>query len=712
MSRIAVEKLITTPENPKYLSDSTYSPDAWNLGCGLVKNLGTSSTTRYIAPYFDVIRPLEESTGFAVAAVFSYRKDSTSDYIWGVENSTGAANTRRVMMWTLNRKTGNRSWNGFITLTLATSTAHTVRDFKVDVKDETSGTVSCSGASVIGSSTLFNTNNVAIGARIGFGSTDPTDISTWYRVTSKISDSSMLVSPNPGTIGSGPYICQEYRPIYVATNATALNGGVHLAKGVSIEDYSVTGTTIALATSADNSKGVYWLKTAATQTNLATAGAVCDFETATPTSLDTYVLDATSAGNYKVFKYNLRATLASVAGGISLNAFSLDTGLQGVTGTISQNYNCSIATAQHGTGSGVKSMYFVTTSRIYRAALSNITSGAVNWSSDVITEVPTGGITTYAATATLTSIEYISDMDAFLVSTTGLYNYLTKYVASGTELDLVWGKSTSSLEQSTKAAGLPYTFNTGGLAFSMNDSSGSNIVYLAKNSTTAGIGVIYALAVGCHWDYSPNAGVLISPEIPTPNVSKYYRAHPLAVNFVGTQPLGKQTEPFELYARTQNIQTDSTSSWTLLDQSYDLSAFSAAPSIQYKVAYKVLGDTCIPTRILGVETTYEDLTTDSHYATSVGKSSLANKIFAFWFKTAFGYTVPNLRISLYNADTAGLLLTDTATAQANGVFQKTTDGTAWSIYDTVDRSNSTTYIRYTPTSLADNVKVAAYLTQA
>jgi hypothetical protein len=95
----------------------------------------------------------------------------------------------------------------------------------------------------------------------------------------------------------------------------------------------------------------------------------------------------------------------------------------------------------------------------------------------------------------------------------------------------------------------------------------------------------------------------------------------------------------------------------------------------------------------------------ANYALSEEKSSSASKIIAFYFKTAFGSTVPALRINLYDVNTAGLLLTDTTTASASGVWEKTTDGTTWTAYNTTDRANTTTYIRYTPTSIADNVRI-------
>ena len=136
----------------------------------------------------------------AVTQIFTYNHSTTTAYIFGIENSTGATTTRRIALWELNRKTWQRSWKWFITITLATATAHIVRNFTMDVKNESSWTVAVSGTAVTWTSTLFATNKVAIGARIGFRSTDPSQITTWYRVSARASDTGITLATSAGTI--------------------------------------------------------------------------------------------------------------------------------------------------------------------------------------------------------------------------------------------------------------------------------------------------------------------------------------------------------------------------------------------------------------------------------------------------------------------------------------------------------------------------------
>lgn len=58
------------------------------------------------------------------------------------------------------------------------------------------------------------------------------------------------------------------------------------------------------------------------------------------------------------------------------------------------------------------------------------------------------------------------------------------------------------------------------------------------------------------------------------------------------------------------------------------------------------------------------------------------------------------------------LLWDDYTTGTKGIWEKTVDGgaTGWTNYNTDDKTNEITYIRYVPTSLPDNIKVRALLT--
>jgi hypothetical protein len=168
-------------------------------------------------------------------------------------------------------------------------------------------------------------------------------------------------------------------------------------------------------------------------------------------------------------------------------------------------------------------------------------------------------------------------------------------------------------------------------------------------------------------------------------------------------------EPFRLYYRTVGISNNS-GSWTLLPDDYNLNSVTPSTEIQFMFEFKTIGPYCIPARILNLSVVYEDDSTDSHYQPSIGLSDKTNKRFAWRFSTAFGSTVPTLRVRLYDAVSNNLLVDDN-TATPTGTFEKSTDlGSNWVVWTNADKTNENTYIRYTPASLGDNIKVKALLT--
>jgi len=355
------------------------------------------------------------------------------------------------------------------------------------------------------------------------------------------------------------------------------------------------------------------------------------------------------------------------------------------------------------------SLYFVTTTRFYRVAVSNITNGSTTFISDSIAEIPPGGTNTFAVTGTLSTIEYVPSIDAFAIGSTNNFSYITKYVASGERFDKMIGRDYKYLEQSLKDANHPTIFsNQSGLVTFVD--GGVNRLLVTKQGTTITTNYIYIITVGADWDYASQAtGRLITPKITISEATKFYEVFANNIRYLGDTKIGKPTEPFRILARTANIDTDATSGWITVDESNDISGLTGT-EIQYAIEFRTIGETCLPSRILAINTSYEDGNGLDNYVVSEAKSSSASKVIGFYFKTAFGGTVPPLRISIYDTDTGGLILTDTTASPTAGTWEKTTDGTTWGAYNTTDRANDTTYIRYTPTSIADNIKVTPIIT--
>jgi hypothetical protein len=226
---------------------------------------------------------------------------------------------------------------------------------------------------------------------------------------------------------------------------------------------------------------------------------------------------------------------------------------------------------------------------------------------------------------------------------------------------------------------------------------------------------MYALPLSAHWTYASSTNQrIITPALFTPDCAKFLRVAVSDQNRLGGGEYSINPEPWRLYFRTKGIDLN-TGEWTLVGKDGDLSGLIGSRFIQFMFEFVTIGWFNIPARIMSLTVIYDDAvaTTDSHFQPSMAKSSAVDKQFAWRFAVAFGGTVPPLRIRIYNALTGDLIL-DEYTTSGDGTWEKTLDGgaTAWVPYGTLaDKINETTYIRYTPASLYDNIKVRVVLTQ-
>lgn len=699
---------ITTPY-------TAYDSTKTNLGQWIQQKTGSNWYDKYVGPFpISVTRPMEAST--QIPGIYPHVIDWGNNLHWVfLADNAAAAATRRIVCYTFNTSTQAWSWRGWINLTYPSATNHTIRGMRVARHLYTTGTVAVSGTAVTGTTTAWQTARFAVGARIGFGTTDPTQVSTWYYISAMASDTGITLSASAGSIAGGTsFVIEELRVYTVTTNATAANGGLFVAKGINFNDFISTGTAISAAVSTDNVKAVFWLKDASTVTNTA-AGTLCLGGTAaTNTNQDIYVLNANTGTSASIFKYNGRAAL-TVASGASTNALTLITGTQATTGTISQTNSGRIGTLNHGPGSGTSCMYFATTTRVYRVIESGITAASTSFLTDAMIEIPPGTVNTYAATGAMTSVEIASSIDRLIITTGAAQkHYITQYNTTSSQLDKVIFCDNKQIDQTTADANAFPFPSTQSAGFSVWSENG--ITYFARTGATAIINQLYALPLSADWDFAAGTSAalqnrLITPEISTPGCTKFSRLYTNEDKIAGSENLGLPTEAFRSYYRTSGISDDS-GSWTLINENGDLTGTSGSNSIQFMFEFKVMGITCIPARLYGFTITWEDDSTDSHYQPSIANSSLSAKRFAWRFSTTFGGTVPRMKIMLYDATTGSSLLTDDTVSEASGTFEKSTnDGSSWGTYDTTDKANETTYIRYTPTSIADNTKVRAVLLQ-
>lgn len=685
---------------------SNYDSAKTNLGDNIKQYSGLTMEENFAGPaIIGMARPMEQSTPIAVAYPHVITYSDTIDWVFLVENGTAAA-TRRVVFYEYNKEKSIFNWKGFITLTFPAITAHTVRGFRVVRELYTTGTISATGTAVTGSGSGWKTDRMSAGCRIGIGSTDPQQVTEWVEISAINTDTSItLVTPLSNTYGaSTPYVIEDLIIITTTTNATTTNGGLFITKGISKEIFTPIGTTIPAATTVDNIRAVYWLGDASTVTNITACGAAIQPKSSW-TSAQVFVLNGVA-----VYVYNFRKAL-TLAAGKDITALTIKTGNQAVTGVISVANNGRIGTLNHGPSSGIESLYFVTTTRCYRSSISSITNGSTSWQSDVMSEVPPGGVTTYLATGGLSSCEIANDIDRLVIASTGAggnRSYVTKYNTVGDPFDFIFLNDDKQQDQSSSdGGGVPHPSI---LVSTMSIWSENGVLYLARLGTSASLNQIYTLPIGAHQTFAlANNEVLITPKFDISDSNKLYNLSVKAIRKLGSDTFSLPTEPFKSYYRTSGID-DNTGGWILLNDYGDLSGVVGS-QIQFCFTFKVLGTTCIPSRVLGLSMTYEDNKTDSHYEPSVGNSSISNRIFAYRQGTNWASNIPDLRIRLYNAVTGSLILDDSVLASAYGIFEYSNNGGATWLAWNPSADATSNYIRYTATSLPNGVRIRALLTQ-
>jgi hypothetical protein len=653
---------------------SAYDSTKTNLGTLMRQyNLGSGITQNFVGPIrmATVAKPMEASTAVAVANPNPFRITDTLDHVYFCENSAAAA-TRRLVMYTFNRDTSVWAWQGFVTLTFPTATNHTIRGFEMTRDLYTTGTVAVSGTAVTGSGSTWTTDGMSVGSRIGFGSTDPSQISTWYEISAVGSNTGITLTASAGTIGAGAsYVIEDYRANISTTNATAANGGLFVVKGLRPELFTSVGTAIGAATTTDNLRAVYWLADASTVLNTVAAGCTVEDKTSW-TSQFAYVLDTSG----RVYKYNVRASLAGLASGKSTSAFVFRTGVQALVGTMSQANNGVIATAGHGAGMGVSSLYFVTTTRVYRCAVSNITDASTTWTSDAMVEVPPGSVTTYTATGALGFIEYSAFIDKFIVISTGASgnrSYVTSYNTTSDQFDQIFLVDAKNLDQNSADSDSANFPSINASQFSSWSEGG--LLFLCRNGTTAALNQVYAVPVGAHWGWAANQSV-ITPSLSLAGATKLHKLYVNENTYAGEGTFRVPREVYRVYYRTGGI-TDNSGGWSLLDDGKDLSGISPSSNIQFKFEFRVLGLHCIPSQINSLAVVYETGDTlPSQYAWYHSDSNNSDGTVGFIQKTLFSTAVPVHTINYYRADTNALVLTQASSGTTNGNFQYW-DGDSW-----------------------------------
>jgi hypothetical protein len=718
MSNFVLTQVAGAMSSYRYTQES-YDPDKLGLGPMMIQQNGGGDES-FVGPIpIAVVRPMEAATaipvGFPWAMRWSNSVTSQIDWIFCAEILTAATAIRRLTFATMNRLTGVMSHVGFVTVTFpGTPEAKTIRWLRGAYSTHTTGTVTVSGTAVTGTGTAFQSDGACVGNRIGFGSTDPEQITQWYEISAIASETGITLTTTAGTIAGGTaYVIEDLRLLVGVTSVTTSLGGVYMVEGLRVEQFTSIGGTIPAAVSTDKIRQCIFLKDATTGTALATFGAGLEPQANKSTH---FLWQLHTLTNPIMQKYNIRAAL-TISGGSTTSALVLITGSGGaLTGSASQLNNGRYALVQHGPGAGVGCIYFTTVSRVYRTAnVNSITTASTSWLIDSMLETPPGTTNTFNITGGMQAIEYMDTIDRFVITTVSSQStrsYLTRYLTDGSQFDRIIFVDARQSDQSLADATTTPFPSINSTIFTIGLEGG--MAYIERFINTAFANQLYAVPLGADWDFASTTNCrVIFPRMNLNNAGDFTRAFMNTTQVIGGasgKNLGMPCEPVRLYYRTAGI-TDDSGSWTLLPENGLMNGVTGVTSIQFMAEFRI-GNTTIPGRIHAIGAAYNatGVLPSANWQESVGQSSVVNAQFAWRFKTAYGTTIPRLRIRLYNAVTGALLDDDDSVTQA-GTWEKSTNGgVSYGSWNSTDKTNETTYLRWTPAATS-SVNVRPLLTE-
>jgi len=659
---------------------NTYDPDKINLlGDHLkVYNLGSSETDKFLSTKMTKVIRFSEISAVTVSAIHVIGYGNLH-YIFISTQGTAAA-IRQFSVYTYNKVTEEVGGGGLNTITFPTTTAHTTRGIRPSLKFYTTGTVGVSGTSVTGNGTSWLTDGMCVGNRIGFGSTNSANITTWYEIAAVGSNTGITLTGDAGTISSGtPYVIEDLRMAVVTTNATLANGGMFLIKGLRLDGLA-GGLVIPAATTVDNIRAVYKLNDDATSTHNIASGVVSgefvDWQTEYM-----YGLNNNTTTTLSFYKYNIRASLSPTAGVATLSGSSniVVTGTQAVSGgTLILFNNGRYCTPLHGSGANIPGIYVTCTNRIMRADPADITAGSTSFFKDSMIESVPGGISNMPLTSGFAQIDYSTVLDKFVISAFVTNNgrlYITDYKSDGAQVDnsmgLLWNLFDSSSSTNVPfpklQAQAPYVWAEDGILYMVN-----------AGASPAGQGYIYP-ALAAHWTFTNETGNLaILPRITLNGLpSRLNKVYLSKIDYLTAPGEGDRTlEPVKIYYRSTGIE-DNTGEWNLVPVSGNLKSIEPVNEIQFAIAFRTVGDICIPARILSLGMVYEsDDALPEQYQWNLGDSNTIDGTFGFIQINAFNEWPLVHTIKIYRSDNNTLALEQDSDSSTFGIFEYY-NGSTW-----------------------------------
>lgn len=659
-----------TPTTTYLLKNQTgYNPNKLNLGPMMRKYTGPKNYDNYVGVIKLSTIPVSTYTSnwSYIIKVFEYG----DDYNYILTKYSGAGQYRFMHLFKHYPNEERFIYAGRVNLTLTPSASNSDYGNYAQLYNHTNGTVSVNGTSVTGANTFWIDERIAIGARIGFGSTVGKFIATWYEITAINSNNSITLNKSAGTVSlNTPYIIEELRIIsFNRQTVSPFNqAGVFVTKGLHFDVFQISdNVTIPMATTIDNIRASYRLYHASLNPN--DGAGPLDTEW-TPSAHYLYYLNNTALRTFRFYKYNLRAALTTLVNGESPNAILFYTRVEYIYGSYS-NFLSIVHTPRHGKYKNKKIIVFQCNSSVnYIIDIDKIKENSSDWIIDRMSFQRAHGPnhSTIEGTSYYRTIQYDLHSDTYFLGENA-HNTIAKMEGINSiglaDFDLKSGKQAipySRLYRYPLHYDADYTWQI----WPNETSDGIFYVlrfYANRNNSLLTIPLFADMIFAEKF-----RNRLVLPKFTFKNVARFNKIIVQNNLFLYDEKFGLRPEAYKLYYRLNGIDDDS-GKWTEINNLGDISSIAPVDELQLMFEFKIIKKTAITARLYSLSImydTYESLPKELTF--SFSDTNLNSNIIGFKQKYLFDNLVYFV-FECYDKDKDYLLFTQNSFETTYGYFQ-------------------------------------------
>jgi hypothetical protein len=636
---------------------SGYDSNSVNLGYLMRRYQGSSDNLNFVSPILQYFHTGYHSGMNNVANVMQIERYTKNyDIVYCINSS----NSQSLAIFLNDRKTLTFHQVGVLYFPFLTTNCY-IYNALYSFEKSSQGYVTVSGNTVTGVNTLFDTLRFSVGARIGFGSTNPLAITEWYEVAVINSDTSitLLETLTKTYPANCPYIIEEIQVFMgVLHNSSPFNlGGLFIAKGLNLGCFR-QNFTIPMATTLDRIRATYRLVDSIASNTVTYGKSITYAPKISQTEQLAYL--GVGDGTMNIFVFNTRAPL-SLTSGAAQNAYLFKT----ATYDCPNNFNgFRYICMSHGPGKNIPSLYATMAQYTYRIPIYSIKPNQTYIIADGMRLHSKYGYFTMGQISGQSGFYYSQNLDRITYSTT--YCGITKYNGNAIQDQKFFGSN----DQAYSDYRMIYSKNESYFTIGNNYVPGYGVWYYNREYKVA------CFAAEADWEYAErNKARIITPSIHTSFINKFKKlliSHPEVIydDFQGIVP-----EPFRVYYRIEGINDDS-GTWILLNDTWDLSLIVPGDKIQFMFEFKILGEYGVPARIYSLEISYEtDEELPNGIEWNLNDSNNALGIIGFE-QTASLSTYNGFKIAFYNLDTDQQVFSASSAENTNGTFQYW-NGSSW-----------------------------------